>query len=116
LSRAFSNAAIILLLIAVAIPLVLLSLPFDQSRTGNAAFAPCHQQAPMSGTPSMPNHDCCIVGHDHALPGLVSGTPAIAFVVLGQLAAVSPTAPFGPHREPALTSFDPPLADLPLRI
>jgi len=115
-SRTFSNAAIVLLLIAAAIPLGLLSLPFDQSRTDDAAFAPCHQEAPSSGNPSMPNHDCCIVGHDHAVPSLASATPAMTFVMLAQLAAVSPAAPFSPHREPALSSFDPPLADLPLRI
>ena len=64
----------------------------------------------------MPNHDCCIVGHDHAVPGFMQGTQAINFVVLAQLATLSPAAPFSPHREPALSSFDPPLADLTLRI
>jgi hypothetical protein len=104
-----------LLAASVAVPLFLVVMPGRKAATVEMV-APCHQEAPVTGTPSMPNHDCCIVGHNHAAPSHAPVLSAPVLVVADDLAAISPVIPAPPFREPALTSFDPPLTALSLRI
>ena len=104
-----------LLAATVAVPLVCLVFPSHDVPSAEVV-APCHQEAPVTGTPSMPNHDCCIVGHNQAAPSHAPVLPAPAAVIADYLAAVSQEISAPPSREPALTSFDPPLSTLSLRI
>jgi hypothetical protein len=115
MSKNLHRTGIAFLLSALAVPAILLSLPVDRLPTLEA-FAPCHQEVPVSGMPGMPNHDCCLVGHNHVLPGhIVSVQPVLSLVALeAVLAQPSPLLLRRP--EPALSSFDPPLTDLSLRI
>jgi hypothetical protein len=115
MSRSLSRAAIVCLLTAFAVPLVLLSLPEPQVSSGEV-FAPCHQERPVSGIPGMPNHDCCIVGHNHVLPSSAPATPVLLFAMETPLTAVLLSFSMQPRPAPPLTSFDPPPNELPLRI
>lgn len=65
----------------------------------------------------MPNHDCCLVGHNHVLPGhIVHVQPALSLVAL-EAAPTQPRPLLLRRPEPALSSFDPPLQPfIPIRI
>jgi len=81
----------------------------------SATPAPCHQDMPSSDGPAAPNHDCCLLGHNHAIPAHASELPSLQVAGLPLLVSVIAVMTSG-QREPALSSFDPPPAILPLRI
>lgn len=112
--RAFSKAAVILLLVSVAVPVSLLA--FSPAKVvSSAAPAPCHQDMPGSDGPALPNHDCCLLGHNHAIPANAPHLPTLQVAGLPLLVPVLLVMTSG-QRETALSSFDPPPAILPLRI
>jgi hypothetical protein len=104
-----------LVALVAALPLVLLYFPSNQV-TAAASFAPCHQENPDSDTPPVPNHDCCLIGHNHALAALWQVLPALQFVAVEQIAETSPILLLQARPETALTSFGPPSGYPPLRI
>lgn len=114
MSRGFLRATAVGVVLVTAIPLALLFLPLNQLAV-TASFAPCHQDVPESDTPAVPNHDCCLIGHNHAAPAQAADFPALQFVVVAELTPASSPLPIKARPEPALTSFDPP-STAPLRI
>ena len=100
---------------AWALPSTVLLLASDQSISTDAP-APCHQDQSGPMAPMGSHHDCCLVGHNHSVPGHVADVrPTLAVTAL--LPATLLRASFSARPEPALSSFDPPpSSDLPLRI
>jgi hypothetical protein len=115
MSKTYKRAAMLLLAATVAVPLICLAFPARDVASAEVV-APCHGEAPVTGTPAMPNHDCCIVGHNQAAPSHAPVLSAPVLAVANHLPSISSTIPVPQRREPALTSFDPPLSTLSLRI
>ena len=109
------TAAMFLAMGALILPSTLLLLDSDQIISADSP-ASCHQersspQAPMGG-----HHDCCLVGHNHQLPSQIANLqPMQASVALEVARMVMPALSLA-RPERALSSFDPPPTDLPLRI
>jgi hypothetical protein len=64
----------------------------------------------------MPNHDCCLLGHNQANPTHASHLSPPQVADLPKLVPVLLVRASERRHEPALSSFDPPRTILPLRI
>ena len=109
------TAAMFLAMGALILPSTLLLLDSHQTISADRP-APCHQDQPTSDAPMGRHHDCCLVGHNHQLPSQIANLrPMQASVALEIAPMVMPALSLA-RPERALSSFDPPPTDLPLRI
>jgi hypothetical protein len=107
--------AVVLVLMGMAFPSLLLALPLDQTISVEAPAA-CHQESPSSNTPMGQHHDCCLIGHNQAMPVHAAGLIACANVLVIRLVAPARLVQSEGRPEPGLSSFDPPFSTLSLRI
>ena len=115
MSRACSRVAVVLVLMGMAFPSLLLALPLDQTISVEPPAA-CHEESPSPGAPMGQHHDCCLIGHNQAMPVHVAGPITCANVLVIRLVVPAGGVQSQGRPEPLLTSFDPPLSPLPLRI
>jgi hypothetical protein len=77
----------------------------------------CHDEAPMQSpeSPAAPNHDCCLVGHDHVLP---AQAPTVPVLQASAVITFSAVLTFPPHHQPEPSIIESgPLPDtVPLRV
>lgn len=113
-SRTFLKAVVVALVGILLVPIALLLAPLPSFASAQA-FAACHEETSDSSLPPGQNHDCCLIGHDHPIPGHTPAVTPVWNLFVTELIAVPEMQSQG-RPEPALTSFDPPGIKLSLRI
>ena len=117
-SRPTSRIVAFALLGVTAIVSLVLLLPVEVSAA--SAPAACHEDdsMPMPVAPQGTSHDCCLVGHNHALPthSAISLDLQLAAVIQSVSILALPTTRSLERARPALIDSGPALNSLQLRI
>jgi hypothetical protein len=79
-----------------------------------ASGSACHDETPAS--PSAPNHDCCLVGHNHVLPTQAPTVPVLQ--ISGVITASATVLTVADHQgpEPSIIESGSPPDTVPLRV
>src|SRR5438270_6474115 len=72
--------------------------------------APCHEDdsTPVPASPHVPDHTCCLVGHNHALPAAALDAPSLPASVFVEFHPVSHSVRSYERRPPLLVDSGPP--------